>query len=116
MEIEKIIGWLTFLAGISIIVFTLYTSYNIFTSKIPTPQFFEMGGGETLTLPGGKIPTSPAEIQEEMGKIMGEQLLKLFPENTIPKLLNLSVWSILTGILVFGGSHVANLGVKLIKK
>jgi hypothetical protein len=115
MEVEKLIGWLTFLAGILIIIFTLYASYNIFTAKIPVPQFFETGG-ESLSLSESQTPTTPAELQEQMGKIMGEQLLKLFPEDTIINLLNLAVWSILTGILIFGGSHIANLGVKLIKK
>lgn len=114
MKLRKIIGWLTFFAGILIIVFTLYSSYNIFTGKTPVPKFFELEK-ETEALPQGKFPTSPAELQKELGKMVVEQLEELLPLNTLPKMLNLAVWSMLAGILIFGGAQISNLGIKLIK-
>ena len=50
-------------------------------------------------------------IQEQIEK----QLEKLLPKDTLPKLLNLVAWSILAGILIFGGSQISNIGIKLIK-
>jgi len=117
MNSKTIIGWITFLAGISIIVFALYSSYNIFTGKNPVPEFFQFEKKETQTpiTQKGKIPTGPEEIQQQLGTMIGEQLKGLLPEDFLPKILNLIVWSMLAGILIFGGSQISGLGIKLLK-
>ena len=46
---------------------------------------------------------------------MENQISEMIPHDTIPKMLNLTIWSMLAFILIFGGSHIANLGIKLIK-
>jgi len=105
MSFKIIIGWLIFFTGISIIVLTLYYSYNIFTGKIAYPQIFKMeikGPSDETTLTG-------------VEKLINEQLKKLLPLDTLPKLLNLIAWSILAGILIFGGNQISSLGIKLIK-
>jgi len=51
-----------------------------------------------------------------MEKMIGEQLKGIIPVDTLPKMLNLIVWSILAGLLIFGGAQISNLGIKLIKK
>jgi hypothetical protein len=114
MNAKKIIGWITFFAGIFIIVFTLYRSYNIFTGKIPPPEFFKVQTKEAIS-PKRKTPTTLEEIQLQVGEILAEQLREIFPKEYIIKLLNLIVWSILAGILIFGGSQISSLGIKLLK-
>jgi len=107
MNFTKIIGWLTFLAGISIILFTLYSSYHIFTGKMEIPEIFPTSGiSETSGTETGTGDTRDMII----GTIN-----EIFPANAIPKLLNLAVWMMLAGILIFGGAQVANLGIKLMK-
>jgi len=116
MNSKTIIGWITFLTGISIIVFALYSSYNIFTGKASVPEFFQFEEKTiTPTTQKGKIPTSPEEIQQQLGTMIGEQLKGLLPEDFLPKILNLVVWSMLAGILIFGGSQISGLGIKLLK-
>ena len=117
MKFAKIVGWFTFFAGITIIVFTLYSSYNIFTGKTPVPQFFEIK--EEVSPPtaqNGKTSADQIESQEAIEKAITEQLKGLLPIGTLPKLLNLIVWSILSGILIFGGTQISNLGIKLVKQ
>jgi hypothetical protein len=48
--------------------------------------------------------------------MIGEQLKGMVPLDSLPKLLNLAVWSMLAFILIFGGAQIASLGIKLIKK
>jgi hypothetical protein len=93
----KIFGWALLLAGALIIIWTLYSSYNIFIGEAAMPEIFEMGKEETLSQ-------------------IGEQLQGFLPIDTIPKMLNLTVWAMLAGILIFGGAQISNLGIKLIKK
>jgi len=112
-----IVGWITFFLGISIIIFALYSSYNIFTGKAPLPEFFKIEEKTTTspTTKKGQTPTSLEGMQEQIGQMLGEQLKGLLPEGFLTKILNLVVWSMLAGILIFGGSQISGLGIKLLK-
>jgi hypothetical protein len=114
MNAKKIIGWITFFAGIFIIVFTLYRSYNIFTGKVPPPTFFKIEEKET-SQEKKKSPTTLEEIQNQIGEILGQRLKEILPQDLLVKLLNLIVWSFLAGILIFGGGQISSLGIKLLK-
>lgn len=116
MASAKIIGWLTFFTGILVIIFTLYSTYNIFTGKSATPEIIKF---EKISQPPAdqkvKIPTSANDIQNEISKALGDQVKSLIPSETIPAILNVTIFSILAGILIFGGSQIAGLGIKLLK-
>ena len=120
MNPKNIVGWVTFLAGILIISFALYSSYNIFTGKSSVLEFFKIEEKVTQAPApssggGGKLPTSPEALQQEIGKMIGEQLKGILPVDTLPKILNLFVWSTLAWILIFGGAQISSLGIKLLK-
>jgi len=116
-KIAKIVGWVLLTAGVLMIVWTLYASYNIFTGKAVILEIFQSATEESQAPAAqGKIPTSPADIQEEMGKMIREQLQGFLPTDTLPKLLNLAVWSMLAFILIFGGTQLSGLGIKLLRK
>ncbi len=117
MNFTKIIGWVTFLAGGLIIGYTLYSSYNIFTAKSPVPEFFkfEQGGTQTSGAQKGGILTAQEQLQQQIGQMLGEQLKGLMPVDFLPKISNLIVWSMLAGILIWGGGQISNLGIKLLK-
>ncbi len=112
MNATKIFGWVLLTAGVLIIVWTLYSSYNIFTAKTSMPEIFEIGEEEGVVTPKG----GAGGVQTQMEEMVGEQLKGLIPTDTIPKMLNLGVWGMLAGILIFGGAQISNLGIKLIKK
>jgi len=106
----KILGWVLLLAGVLIIVWTLYSSYTIFTGEAVMPEIFEMGEEKVLPQNGGT-----QDLQAQMEEMIGEQLKGILPVDTLPKILNLTVWAMLAGILIFGGAQISNLGIKLIK-
>jgi hypothetical protein len=108
--VTKIFGWALLLAGALIIFWTLYSSYNIFTGEAAMPEIFEMGE-EALPQKG-----ETGDLQSQMEKMIGEQLKGILPADTLPKILNLTVWAMLAGILIFGGAQISNLGIKLVKK
>jgi len=111
MKYSPIVGWILLLAGIGIIGWTLINSYNIFTAKAVLPEFFEAPKEEVVTKKEGG-----QDIQVQMEKMIGEQLKGVLPVDSITRLLNLVVRSILTFILIFGGSQISGLGIKLITR
>lgn len=111
MTIEKIIGWILLFLGIAIIIYSLYTSFDIFTGKKEVPDIFKITETKTVLL-----KEKPQGIQGQMEELIQEQLTGLLPPEFIPKLLNLLAWSIIAGLLIFGGAQISGLGINLIKK
>ena len=109
MKLFKVTGWLLLIVGIVIIGWTLISSYNIFTA-------FNIEEETSLTPAKQIIPTTPAQIQEEVERMIGEQLKEILPAGAISEILNLMVWSMLAFILIFGGAQISVLGIKIIKK
>ena len=107
----KIFGWVLLAAGIILIGWTLLSTYNIFTGEVAAPEIFKVAEKEVLPKEEGALDT-----QAQMEKMISEQLKGILPVDTIPRLLNLIVWSILAGILIFGGAQISSLGIKLLKK
>ena len=115
MIFKKIAGWLLLIIGIFIIFFSLYSSYNIFTAKTEAPEIFIIP--EEVEEETAFSETGPLfNPQAEMSKIMESKLGEMFPSHLFSKLLNLIAWSIFAGILIFGGTQIGSLGIKLIKK
>ena len=98
------------LGGVVIILWGLYSSYNIFTGKARLPEIFKLEEEKTAAPQQGTI----SDLQTQVQETVGEQLKELLPSNTIPKLLNLITQSILAGILIFGGAQISGIGIKLI--
>ena len=107
MNTTKIIGWLVFIIGTSMVVFTIYNTYNIFTGKSPAPQI--------ITFNVEKTQESTLTGPDQIGQMISEQLGNILPLDSLPLMLNLIVWTIGAGVLIFGGTQIAGLGIKLIK-
>ena len=109
MKFRKIFGWLLLLAGVIIIFWSLYSSYNIFTAKAEVPEIFKIAES-TLS------QKETQDLEAQMQEMIGEQLKGIIPVGSIVTLLNLIAWSIFAGILIFAGGQISSLGIKLIKK
>ena len=107
--IKKILGLVLLFVGLAIIFYSLYSSYNIFTAKTEAPEIFMVEEKEEVEVPGA------GDIQAQIQRMIGEQLKGMLPAGSIPQLLNLIAWSIFAGILIFAGSHISSLGIKLIR-
>lgn len=103
MNIEKILGFVILLVGVSIIGATMYTSFNIFMAKTMPPEIFQIT--EQQDSSGGGIE-----------EIIGDQLSKLLPTGTVTTLLNLIVWSTFAGLIIFAGAQISFIGIKLLKE
>lgn len=115
MNISKnIVAWVLLIGGVILIIWTLVSSYNIFTGKSEIPEIFEMQSDLSLSSTTGS--GQGADIQAQMQKLLQEQLKGLMPTDALPKILNLSVWSILAFILIFGGTQISGIGIKLMNK
>jgi len=110
MNYAKIIGWFLLVAGLVIIVLTLLQSYNIFTAKAEVPELFQSEAGVALQSLGG------LDIEAQLQEMVSQQLQNALPVEFIARIFNLAAWSILACILVFGGTQISNIGIKLIKK
>ena len=131
---KTIAGWLLLLVGLTIMLWGLYSSFNIFTAKTEVTELFKMEEqGEAVSLfnreaitaskaSGSKAQKTPArgqDIQSQMEAMMGEQikeqLNQILPPNFLPTLFNLIAWSIFAGILILGGAQVSGIGIKLLR-
>lgn len=116
---KKMSGWILLFAGISIMSWGLYSSFNIFTVKTEVPEVFKAAQKDVLVPAQSKIGMSQdlsVQAEQMMNKAMGEQLEKLLPADFLPKLFNLLSWSIFAGILIFGGAQISGLGIRLMKE
>ena len=111
MTANKIVGWLVFFLGIAIILFGLYSSFNIFTGKAPAPEIFHFS---FESLEEGAVAQD--DLQGQMEQMVQGQIKEIIPLDFLPQLFNLISWSLLAGILIFGGAQIVSLGIKLMKK
>lgn len=112
----RILGIVLLIAGLVVIGWALYTSYNIFNGKTVAPEIFKLQAKEIKEPAAkGKISTMQ-DIEGQLNQMVADQVMGLFPSDTVPKLLNLISYSIFVSILIFGGAQIAGLGAKLIKK
>lgn len=113
-KFQKFFGWALLFAGVAIIFWCLYSSYNIFNNKAPLPEIFKIE--EKKATPTKKVQGLESQMEEKVKEMLGEQFKAILPADSIPKLLNLISWSVLAGILIFGGSQLASIGIKLLKE
>ena len=109
-SVKKILGLVMLFGGLAVIIYGLYSSYEIFTAKNEPPVIFEMPE-QTSVVQKGAVQ----DLQAQLQGLLGEQLRGIFPAESTAKLFNLISWSIFAGILMLGGGQIAGLGIKLLK-
>jgi len=106
MNSNKVIGYVLIIIGLSLIVVSLWHTYNIFTGKAMPSQIFMQP-----VLLSADQNVGALDIQ---GQIQNA-LIKILPVNLINNTLNLVSWLLLMWILIYGGGKIADIGVKLVK-
>ena len=106
METNKIIGYVLLLVGVLLIALPLWQTYNIFTGRSLPAQVFQ----KPIAL---KINNNVGTFDIQ-GQVQNA-LIKIIPIDFIDNTLNLTTWLFLMWILIYGGSKIAEIGVKLIK-
>lgn len=113
---KKIIGWFFVFGGVAIILYSIFLAYNVFMAKTAVPPIFAVSlkEGELAPKTAPKDLT-PEAIQEQMGTMLFEQIQQFLPADFLPKLFNLFAFSMFTGILIWAGGQISNVGIKLLK-
>jgi hypothetical protein len=109
---KKIIGWILLITGLAVIAATLYFSYTIFTGKMEAPDIFKPEKSKAALT----VPLNQQDIQNSIDEAIQEQINNIVPSEFINKLLNLISWSIFAAILIFAGSKISGIGVRMIIK
>ncbi|MBU4351037.1 hypothetical protein KKD19_06250 [Patescibacteria group bacterium] len=109
MKLTKTLGLLLLILGLAVIFYAIFYSYQIFTGKMPVPEIFEFATVKANT------NSNIFDLDAQFEKIIGSQLQQMIPSGSIAKVFNLVSWSIFASILIFAGSQIANLGIKLLK-
>jgi hypothetical protein len=107
MNRKHIIGYILLAFGVLIIAYALFSSYGVFTGSAQAPQLFNA----PPTVPSGLGGSQ----QEQAEKLLQDQFAKLLPQESITDTLNLFAWSAFAGLLIFGGTQLSSLGIKLLK-
>ena len=114
MNINKIVGWILIFLGVTIILYSLYSCFNIFTARTLAPKLFSISLNQNK-LENNKVDSKQGS-QEQMQEVIRGQLKEIIPSDYFPRFFNLISWSIAMGIFIFGGAQIANLGTRLVKK
>jgi len=122
--IKKIIGWALLFLGVAIIVWSLWSSVNIFTGKKLAPEIFKSSQQETQSEAPKDASSQKKSLsqeqhqqqaQQEMQKGIVEGLGKMLPIDALTKFFNLGAWLILVWILIMGGGKISGIGIQLLK-
>lgn len=127
--LEKILGSVLLIAGLSLIGAGLYLGVNIFFKAQPPPEIFKPIVTETAKTSAECPQPAPVDINalrpEDIQKLIGggsmlsPELIKSIipPEmfNYTSRLMNLTVFSLFLWLLITAGAKIASLGVALVK-
>ena len=109
MTTERIIGILLLVAGLVLIAYTLFLSFTFFIGSAIPPEIFMV-----------PITTSSTALEtfalDNIPELLESQLENLLPSGAIPRMLNFGLWSVFAGILIFAGTQISSLGIKLMRK
>ena len=106
---ERIIGILLLVTGLGLIAYTLFLSFTFFTGKAIPPEIF------MVPIPTSSVASETFSLENISG-FLENQLENLLPSDAIPRMLNFGLWSVFAGILIFAGTQISSLGIKLMRK
>ena len=110
---KKIIGWFLLTLGILTIIYSGWSSFQIFTDKKSAPEVFKTQVEASKEIVSGNTPEE--QLSKQLQETLETQFEKMLPPDFMSKSMNLISWSILAGILIFTGGKISGIGIKLIK-
>lgn len=111
---KVIIGIVLLAVGVGMIAGGLWLSYEIFTGKRVAPEFFSLPQTLKDIEETRYDQNQEATDEETLQQVVSEQINALLPSDFLPKMFNLTIWSIFVFILIYGANKIAVLGIKLI--
>jgi hypothetical protein len=120
IQASKVFGWFLLLFGLAMMGWAVYSSYQVFTGQILPPQIFvptnqSVNTNQQTDQGFGLFGDLQKQISDLIGLQLNKRIQGLMPIDAIFQTFNLVSWSVFLGIVIFAGSQVASLGIKLIK-
>jgi len=113
MNLNKTIGYILLALGLVVIIGALFQSYNIFAGKALAPLVFITPSPQELS--SGNSQNLQQQLQSQIDQAIQKQLNQILAPATITKILNLIAWTMLAIVLIFGGSVISGVGIKMIR-
>ena len=129
MNPEKTVGYSLLLVGITAIIFSVFSIYQVFSGKEKIPMIFTFES-PSFSLPKADFTTPQIDLSQiEIPGIDLEQLMppatpdkksetqeiKFIPDELLNTMVNISVFLLLMSFVSSSGTKLASLGIKLIK-
>lgn len=128
---EKIIGTILLIAGLAVIGYSVQLGINVFVSAKNPPDLFRQADISSAPLknplenPAKPAPKNlndinPADIQKIItDNLLSPEVIKsIIPQEMfsyVPRILNLSVFTLFLWVLITAGAKISSLGIALIK-
>lgn len=128
---EKILGTILLIAGLAVIGYSIQLGINIFINAKNPPDLFGQAAFSSAPLNNPSASpakpatqnlstANPADIQKMItDNLLSPEMIKSIipPEmfSYIPRVLNLSVFTLFLWVLITAGAKIASLGISLIK-
>jgi len=109
---NKIIGIVLLICGLSMILWSVYVSYNMFQGNRSVPEILMPQIDAEIEIADDSAPT---QIDEQIKQTIKEQMANILPQANVYKLLNLIVWSIFAWIMIIAGTKISSLGIGMLK-
>ena len=109
MNIRRTIAIGIIVVGVAVMGYGFISSYQIFIGASEPPQLFQ-------TPPPSQLQGTGDPIQQGIQRALQQQIGNIIPADNITKIFNLAAWFLFAGLLTFGGSQLAGVGIKLLNK
>jgi preprotein translocase subunit SecG len=113
VSVKQIIGVILIAIGFILLYYDISSSYYYFNAEKEFPQVFAEPVVEQTSQTSANGSTN---LQDQMSAIMGEQIGKLMPANTVTGLLNVSSWILFATFLVYAAGKIIAIGSDFLKK
>ncbi len=108
--VKQFLAWILIIIGLGLVFWDISSSYYYFTAQKEFPKVFVEN-----TVTKVQNPTTGNAIQDQMNNIVGEQISKLVPENSVTQLLNISSWILFASFLLWAGGKLVGIGSDFLK-
>jgi hypothetical protein len=128
LSYTKILAWFIVVAGLAVIGWSIFSSYDFFTGKKDFPEVFKPSVEQAQETPAvqktADVSTAKtqaeaqaiaqAAVQEQIQQSMSENISKMFPADSVFKLSNMTAWIAFATFLVFAGGQISSIGAKIL--
>ncbi|MFH0792114.1 MAG: hypothetical protein V1905_02780 [bacterium] len=109
----RLVGFILIVIGILVILYALWSSYELFTGKKPAPVIFSVPQQQNTKTDSGGIGLGSIST-DIIVKELTKGLITATPNEYPSIMFNMLSWSVSAFIMIFGGSQLAKIGIGLL--